>query len=462
LGQQVASFVSRPDLSPPTVTVDRRGRDFVPGSGAPRFILMAPKGYTASGPGQQGLMILDTDGHLVWFQPLPGSSSSPMDFSVQTYRGQQVLTWWQGTVKSGVGYGSCVIADASYRRIATVQAGNGLQADLHDFRLTPQNTALITAFRTAAADLSALGGPRNGKVLSGVAQEIDVATGKVLFEWDSLRHVGVTETYLNLPGGKQAAPFDYFHINSVGLAPDGDLIISARNTWAVYKVDRHSGQVRWRLNGKRSDFAMGPGAKFYWQHDARLHPNGTLSVFDDGASPPEEPRSRAIILGLDTTRRRATLLHQYTHPAGLLAANQGNTQLLPGGRVFVGWGNQPYFSEFLADGSLILDGRLPANDQSYRSYTFNWVGHPSEPPTIALGPNPTGSKTVYVSWNGATELRSWRVLAGPDPSSLTPVATARRNGFETAISVNEKGPSFVAVALDRNGKELGRSLPAQA
>ena len=456
-------FASRPDLSPPAVTVTRypahaAGPVGAAGSaGAPHHIFLSPKGYVGNGPGQQGLMILDTAGQLVWFLPMP--ANAPFNFQMQTYQGKPVLTWWSGSVTAGHGQGACTIMDASYRTIATIQAGNGLQADLHEMTLTPAGTALITAYRTAAADLSALGGPTSGQVLSCQAQEIDIATGQMIFAWDSLDHVPVTETRAALASGDQTTPFDYFHMNSISLAPDGDLLISSRNTWTVYKVSRASGNIVWRLNGKASDFAMGPGAAFYWQHHVRAHAGNQLSIFDDGSSPPEESQSRGILLSVDETAKQARLVRQYVHPARLLADNQGSMQILPDGRVFVGWGDQPYFSEFTADGTLVLDGRLPANDQSYRAFAYDWVGKPTDAPALAVQPSTTRGVTAYASWNGATELASWRVLAGASASSLSPAATVHRAGFETAIAVGSSGPYFVAAALDRSGREIGRSAP---
>ncbi|MGH9067602.1 MAG: arylsulfotransferase family protein [Acidimicrobiales bacterium] len=460
----VDHFASRPDLQPPRVSVTRRAGAFRPSAGAPRYVFVSPKGYQTDGPGQQGLMMLDTAGNLVWFLPLVGSSSAPFDLQVQTYRGKPVLTWWQGKVLAGYGEGLCHLADSSYRQIATVQAGNGLKADLHELNLTPEGTALITAYRTADADLSALGGPAKGQVFACQAQEVDVATGKLLFSWDSLDHVPVTETYAKLPTGKSKGPFDYFHINSVSLAPDGDLLISARNTWTIYKVSRSTGKIAWRLNGKKSDFAMGKGTNFYWQHHARAHPGGELSLFDDGASPPEEVQSRGIVLRLDTKAGQpatAQLVRQYTHPAKLLADNQGSMQLLGDGRVFVGWGDEPYFSEFTKDGTLVLDGRFPADDQSYRAFTSDWTGHPTESPALAVEGDTTGGTTVYASWNGATELSSWVVLSGKSPSNLTAAGRSRRVGFETVISVVSSDKWFAVAALDRQGKEIGRSKPVQ-
>ena len=229
------------------------------------------------------------------------------------------------------------------------------------------------------------------------------------------------------PRGTKAAPFDYLHINSIAIAPDGDLILSARNTSTVYKVGRASGKVAWQLGGKRSSFQMGAGTTFWFQHHAVPQDASTLSIFDDGGAPPaKEAQSRAILLDLDTSAMRATLKKSYTHPAGLAAANQGSMQVLPDGRVLVGWGNLPYFSEFAADGTLLMDGQFPVGDQSYRAFTADWTGHPTDKPAVAARVNPAGGSVVYASWNGSTELDSWTVLAGRTASALAKAGSQRR------------------------------------
>jgi Arylsulfotransferase (ASST) len=457
-GSGVLHFVTRPDLTPPAITVSYHIR---PAAGDPPYFILSPSGYPRTGPSQPGLMILDRSANLVWFSP---NSSSPankgmarLDLQVQTYRGRPVLTWWEGRIGPGVGYGKAVIADSSYRTIATVSGGDGLSADLHEFIISPQDTALITAVKPRPADLSALGGPANGTALSGAVLEVDIATGAVLFEWNSLDWVPVTDTYAAFSGGTAKAPFDYFHINSIAVAHDGNLIVSARNTCAVYKVARRDGELLWRLGGKRSSFQMGPGARFWWQHHARPHGTQSLSLFDDAASPPKEPQSRGILLDLDTAAMRATLSRSYTHPARLLAANQGSMQLLAGGRVLVGWGNLPYFTEFAEGGALLADGQFPVGYESYRAFTAAWTGHPTDKPAVAARVNPAGGSVVYASWNGATELSSWTVLAGRTATRLGEVGSQWRSGFETMITVNSKGPYFAVTANDAGGHVLGRS-----
>jgi Arylsulfotransferase (ASST) len=457
--KELQHFVSRPDLTPPKVTL----RHVAPDHKLQYLFL----GIANSGPGQGGAMIMDTTGELVWFAADTGRYQSKMDFQRQIYQGKPVLTWFEGRVVAG-GYGEGVakIADDTYEITHTIHGHNGLQVDEHEFNISPRGTALVSAFNKQPYDLSRLGGPKNGWLLSGVAQEIDIETGKLLFEWDSLDHVGFDETYLPVEGGhgSKMKPYDYFHINTIAEAGDGDLLIGARNTWCVYKVSRKTGEITWRLNGKKSDFAMGPRSEFYWQHDTRLHGPNTLTVFDDGYDgvlPKNENESRALILNVDYDRMLVTLVKQFTHPHELvLSKAMGNAQLLPDGGMFVGWGTNPYLSEFSPDGKLIMDGQLVKGDPTYRSFIGDWSGQPTELPAVAARRRPGGA-TVYASWNGATDVASWSVLAGRAPTSLARVGAARKSGFETAIAVPSKGPYFGVEARDAKSRVLSRSRPVR-
>jgi hypothetical protein len=450
-------FVSRPDLTPPKVALTHVDPDH-----GLQYLFL---GLANSGPGEGGAMIMDTTGELVWFGP--DTDQTKMDFQRQLYQGKPVLTWFQGKiVLGGYGEGVAIIADDSYQVTNTLHAFDGLMVDEHEFNITPQGTALVSAFHKQPYDLSKLGGKKNGWLLSGVAQEIDIATGKLLFEWDSLDHVGFDETYLPVQGGHgtHTLPYDYFHINTIEDVGDGDLLIGARNTWCVYKVSRKTGKIIWRLNGKKSDFTMGPGSEFYWQHDTRLHGPNELTVFDDGYDGvlrQDEKESRALILDVDYNRMLVTLRKQFTHPNQLvLAKAMGNAQLLPNGGMFVGWGTNPYFSEFSPDGKLLLDGRLTKGDPTYRSFIGDWEGHPADLPAVAAR-HRAGGATVYASWNGATEVKSWTVLGGRAQTSLARIGTAPKSGFETAIAVRSKGPYFAVQALDAKGRTLSTSVPAK-
>jgi hypothetical protein len=446
-------FRSRPDLTPPVFRVLKHDATAARG-----YVFVAPK---RDAP-QRGPEIVDGAGQPVWFDPVPDQAT---DFRVQTYRGKPVLTWWEGPTTApilGTGLGHYLIMDQSYRVIARVEAGLGREtADLHEFELTPRGTALITAYQTVRASLASIGGPKRARIADSIVQEVDVATGKVLFTWHSVGHVAVDESYIPLtgPGAPPAGgAYDYFHVNSVEEEPDGNFLVSARNTSAVYELDRKTGAVLWRLGGKRSSFRMGPGTTFWWQHDARRQPDGTITLFDDGAAPPKEKASRAIRLRVDAAARTVTLVHSDVSPARVLAGSQGNAQVLDGGHVFVGWGAIPRATEFAADGSVVFDAVFSDGDDSYRAYRFDWSGLPHDRPSIAADSGGTDTAKVYASWNGATRVTAWRVLAGGTRAGLQPVGRARpKTGFETTLEVGTDSPYLAVEALDARGRVLATS-----
>ncbi|MDQ3879172.1 MAG: arylsulfotransferase family protein, partial [Actinomycetota bacterium] len=252
---------------------------------------------------------------------------------------------------------------------ATVKAGGGYQADGHEFTLTPQGTALIDIYHAVPYDLSPLGGPTNGQVLDCIVQEIDVATGEVLFTWHSLDHVGLDQSYQSPPAVDavgNATPYDYFHINSVQLADDGNLLVSARHTSTIYKIDRQTGAIIWRLGGKSSDFKMGKGTRFSWQHNAMAAGRNTVRIFDNASNGTSSAgQSRVLWIHLNEQSKTATLQKSITHPDKLSAGSQGNAEALPQSHTFVGWGQLGRVSEFDEAGKLLFDATLPNGYDTY-------------------------------------------------------------------------------------------------
>lgn len=432
------AFRSRPDLRPPTVTVTTR---HTRASSDPILLNL------------DGPLLVDNEGEPLWYRP--SGARATANLRAQRYRGEPVLTWWEGTIsKPGFGRGEYVMVDGSYRELHRLSAGNGYRGDLHEFVVTPTDTALLMAYTVVPADLRAVGGKANGTILDCVVQEVDIASGRVLFEWHAHEHVPLTESHANVTPGQ---PFDFFHANSVAEDADDNLLISARNTWAIYKVDRRSGAVMWRLGGKASDFALADGVAFAWQHDARRQSDGTITLFDDGADPKVESRSRGLVLRLDETAKRASVVQEYAHHQRL-AGSQGSMQILPNGDAFVGWGALPNVSEFSQDGRLLFDAGFAGGRQSYRAVRAPWSARPAEPPSLAVERRADGSLIAHASWNGATDVARWEVLGGAQSGALRSVATAPRLGFETAVTVRPR-PAFAAVrALDGRGSELGHSV----
>ena len=381
-GAVAASGAAADPTAPPPVTVLTHGD-----AGKGDFFVspFSDQSTYANGP-----EILDQDGNVVWFKAVPKGQEAS-DFRTQTYHGQPVLTWWQGTGLGGLAQGTDYIYNDHYQQIAAVQAGNGLSADGHEFLITPQNTALILAYTTKTANLTSIGGPANQTVIDGVVQEIDIKTGKVLFQWNASDHVPYSQSEQPLPASA-STPWDWFHINAVKLDTDGNLLIDARDTWTSYKVDRHSGDIIWQLGGKASrnnfNIQAAPGQVLNkaglitaWQHDFEAQGNGIYTFFDNESAGVANTGvdataqfgvSRAVTVKLDQRTHTATLINSFDQPEGLTAPSQGNSQRTAAGNTVVGWGSLPYFSEFAPNGQLLYNAQFPAGVNSYRAYLLPW------------------------------------------------------------------------------------------
>jgi hypothetical protein len=456
--------------NPPAAPADYQSFDTMPGAKAPILTVTLPDRDPAAGdiltpngpgPGQYGPLIYTPQGRLVWFGELSGGQTAE-NLSEQAYEGRPVLTWWKGRVLSlGFGQGEDIVMNSAYQTVARFSGGNGLQADLHDFQIAPRGVAYITAYNPIRCDLSPVKGARGGAIVDTAIQEIDMKTGLVRWEWHSLDHVGVSESEAEVPA--KATPWDWFHLNSIDPEPDGDILISARSTWAGYQLEGGSGNVIWRLGGLKSSFRMGPGTRMAWQHDGRLLADGEVTFFDDGSNPPIHHQSRAIQIKLDLRTREASLASSYTHPnPPLLAASQGNMQTLSDGNAVVGYGAVPMISEYARGGSLRFDAHLPFDETFYRAFRFPWSGRPHSPPAVLADLNNTAEATiVHMSWNGATGVAAWRVLAAKQTGSLTPQATIAATGFESSTTLPARYARVAVQALDAAGHVLASSPAAQ-
>ncbi len=357
---------------PPPVTVLKPGASNGNGD-----IFFAPRGggYTA------GPEIITRTGQVVWFHPLPAGQIAT-DFRAQTYRGQPVLTWSQGPELVGPAGGTDYIFNNHYQRIATVKAGHGFKTNLHEFLITPWNTALILAQKSTTANLTSIGGQADQKVVDGIVQEINIKTGKVIFQWNSIGHVPFRDSHTPLPASATTA-WDWFHINAVHLDTDGNLLINSRFTWTTYKVSLSTGKIIWELGGKQSTFRLKAGAGqlldhageiFAYQHDPEAVGNGEYTFMDDesNGTSKELAYSRVVVVRLNLSAKTATLVQSFSQPEGLLTGAEGNAQTTRNGDLFVGWGALPYFSEFSPSGRLLFNARLPRGVTSYRAYRMPW------------------------------------------------------------------------------------------
>ncbi|OJJ50683.1 hypothetical protein ASPZODRAFT_148133 [Penicilliopsis zonata CBS 506.65] len=459
------------------------------------YLFLAPRGDSIPEPAG---MIVDPEGELVWRNF--GLQGITQDFRVQTYRGENFLTFWVGEERDGRKQGSWYMLDSSYTLRYAVIPGGNVTGDMHEFQLTPSDTALITIYHPIPGDLSGIGGPVDGWILDGVFQEIDIETGNVLFEWRASEHIPVDRTFKTLQGCQrseasaftgcgedESAAFDFYHINSIDKDSRGNYLVSGRHTFTVSYVDGRTGAVLWNLGGKENDFhdlSDGAATDFSWQHHARWYGDSAVTLFDnsadDNSDPSVESRALVIDLGLQKNDHLSAKLRTVFHnPQRMEAASQGSVQILSdSGTVLVGWGHSAAFTEFAAaDGRLLCDAHFGASAyftfgrvSSYRVFKGKWTGHPREPPNAVIL-----DRILYVSWNGATEVTQWQVEvtnADDDNDSLPGesfiLSQVYKDGFETEIPLPDSlGRSLVrVVALNAAGDVLGRSelleVPAEA
>lgn len=475
---QAWNFISEPELHPMkvTVTVNEEKK-----TDSAKFIFVSP--YTIYGEimaGQTGSLMMDTFGNPVWFRPLNSIYEQNTDFKVQLYKGKPVLTMWQGTISGtqsatpnlpdgdaepGAFY---IIMNENYKIIKKLKAHNGFTSDLHEFTTTKNDTALFTSLKQVPRNLLRYGGPVNGYIDNYEIQEVDIETNKLLFTWDVLDHVDPADSMVPASSASTTNNiWDCYHVNSIDLDTNGNMLISMRNMWAVYSINK-SGEILWQLGGKQSNFTFGKNAGFSWQHHARYRNHNKISVFDDAccetSTSSPQGQSRGLVLNLNFRTLVAKINKAYYHDPALYVPSQGDAQKLSNGNYFIGWGQKPYVSEFSRTGNtkinstsdLLYEMQFPSKNISYRSFKVDWVGKPYYSPSIAVTRSHKCS-IVYASWNGSTETVTWDVLAGSHKNELCVVTTSPRIGFETKIKINSLGPYFQVNALNSSGKVIGTS-----
>jgi EmrB/QacA subfamily drug resistance transporter len=460
------SFVTEPALHPPDITSD------VPtltSKLAPGYIFTA-NFYDLNYPpivGQSGPLILDSKLQPVWFKPVPTSVVAG-DLAPQTYQGKPVLSWWQGYVTNtgATESGEDIVVNQHYQTVAKLHGVEGWKLTLHEFLIVGDD-AWVTANKDVPYNLSKFGGAYNGAIDDSAVQEYDLKTGKLLYSWDALDHIRPDDSYATVP--TNGFPWDTYHVNSIALKGD-TMLVSMRDTWAAYLVNlspgKHKGDIIWTLGGRHSSFKLGSDAQFQWQHDVKLQPANVVTMFDDhccqltggGTYVAATSNSRSLTLKLNFAKHTATVAApDYGEDLGIKSDYMGDTQPLPDGNVMVGWGSTRYMSEYTHDGQTqVLGAVLPYPDLTYRATVEPWVGLPLYPPAGAAR-HRAGKTTVYASWNGATEVASWRVLGGAGGGQPATVASAPKSGFETAIALKQGYASYEVQALNSSGAVIGTS-----
>ncbi|KAL1869508.1 hypothetical protein Plec18167_007806 [Paecilomyces lecythidis] len=432
------------------------------------YTMLSLRGSKVPSPGP---MILDGKGNLVWTAE---GYVQPYALAKYTYKGNDYLTFWVGNDEIGHGEGMYYMLDSSYEEAFKVSAANGLRGDLHEFHITRDETAVITIYEIIQANLTSMYGPEEGWIWDGLFQELDIETGEALFQWRASEHFEFTEGYVARVGSGESEdrPWDFFHINSVDKDSKGNFLISTRYMSCLAYIDGKTGEIIWKLGGKKNmfkDLSGGAATNISWQHHARWVDNETaITLFDNASRGPADPEhiSRGLYLDVDQEKMTVKVRHEYWNPHNISSQSQGSLQLLDSGNVLIGYGANPAWTEFSVDGEVLCDVHFGPQFNfdtgevlSYRALKHSWVGFPKTDPEIALQGN-----TTYVSWNGATEVVTW-VLEGADSSGaddeeyLT-IDSRPKEGFETEIPIPpDNVHRFIRISgQDANRDILGSTL----
>ncbi|GAB7351301.1 hypothetical protein MBLNU459_g1716t1 [Dothideomycetes sp. NU459] len=453
------------NLSTPIFQVNTAASDKVdPAS----HVFISPRGTAV---GQSAPMMFDSDDlELVWSDP---SWKQTFGVRVQEYKNEPYITFWRGSIKSaGYGSGSNIMMNSSYAVVYNITTNNlTVGGDIHEFQLTDNGTALLTAYLPMSYDLTSYG-VEDGWIADSIFQEIDVESGDLIFEWRAIDHFSTNDSYADpgATGASSDSPYDYFHINSIEKDDSGNYLISSRHLHMLAYINGTSGDVIWILGGKLNQFedkSGGNATNFAWQHDARWQTDDltALTLFDNGASDWEstENATRGLWLTLDYDDMSVTLERAYMSPEDILSVSQGSVQPLSNGNIFMGYGSNAVFTEYSREGDVLWDVQFGivgnSSVQSYRAYKQNWTGYPSWNPSIASTGNGTDNTTIFMSWNGATEIKSWALLASSSTQDLSNATNLWRNvtktGFETNTTVGSQYRYIRAAALNAQGEVLG-------
>jgi len=476
--EEVWNFISEPTLHPMKVKINKQSKDLALG-----YIFVSPyTSYEAQMIGQTGSLMMDDEGNPIWFYPLSSRYIQNTDFRVQTYKNKPVLTMWEGTISGTFPNPNLPVGDPEpgayfriidqhYNLIKKIYAQKGYTSDVHEFTITKNNTILFLGVKQIKADLTKYGGPADGYIDDYSIQEVDIETNELLFYWNVLDHVDPTDSMISASSATSSNNiWDCFHVNSVE-QKDGTILVSMRNMWTIYEIDKKTKKIIWQLGGKKTDFSFGSNAEFSWQHHARYKPGNRISLFDDAccasSTSPPQGQSRGLILNLDFKNMLVTVDKAFYHDPALFVETQGSLQKLTNGNYLVGWGQEPYVSEFANNGNtaenpsknFLYDMQFPGNNISYRAFKNKWIGKPLTDPSIAIRKVEAKQNhyIIYVSWNGSTETKAWQVLSGSTSKKLSIIKISKRRGFETKINVKSKYRYFQVKALNSCGDIIGMS-----
>lgn len=344
--------------------------------------------------------------------------------------------------------------------------------DLREFHITRDETAVITAYQIKPADLRSIGGPQDGRIYDSIVQEIDIETGKLIFQWRASEHVDITQVTPTLDTkagkyvdhqGRQA--WDFFHINSIDKDSKGNFLVSSSSANALSYIDGSTKNILWNLGGRNNSFndlSGGIATQFSGQHHARFHDDNAITLFNNNANAADDS-SRGLYLSLDYDQMTVSLLHSYTPSTNIHSLEGGSLQLLPTGNIIQSYGLNPAWTEFSINGDILCHVHFGATASFKSGKVFSdriakgpWTGLPKTSPDIALY-----GYEAAVSWNGATTVTTYILEGTNDPELDKKQATyTRDHPPPTGLNDKTKPPEFTFLsATPKSGFETILPIP---
>ncbi|MDX1416169.1 MAG: arylsulfotransferase family protein [Candidatus Promineifilaceae bacterium] len=401
------------------------------------YVFLSPFDFQTFGARVAYLMVLDNSGEPVFYRRF--DEEAVMDFKRQP-NGQ--LTYYDRTLDKFFGLND------QYEIVQTYEAGNGYVTNMHDLQVLEDGNFLITIYDLQIIDMSEIvdGGQPDARVVGCIVQELD-SQGNVVFEWRSWDHIDLSDTTRDLT----FELIDYVHCNSIERDQDGHLLLSSRNLDEISKINRQTGELIWRMGGKKNEFTFVNDDGFSRQHDARRLANGHLTLYDNGVTHNPQ-RSRGLELSVDEQAKTVTVERAFQEVPDVYARFMGNVQRLPNGNSVLGWGfsSTPVYTEFSKTGAESLQFNMVNGEVSYRAFRYPWEGNPPWPPALIVHAN-GNVVDLYFSWNGSTSTSAYMLFAKHENDGEWHINNVSKKGFENhyQVTMPKNGLwDFRVVAID--------------
>jgi len=319
----------------------------------------------------------------------------------------------------------------------------GFKTDGHDWDFDENGHLMLLGKAYRNFDMSTLveGGNPEAEIIDLIVQEFD-ENFNLLYTWNSADHFSILDgnehsQYLDFTE-KQ---IDYVHTNGISVDSDTSFFISNRHMDEITKIDRRTGDIIWRLGGKKNEFTfINDELGFSHQHSIRALENGNILLFDNGNL--HNPQiSSTVEYAINETEKTATLVKRYNRRPDVYSNHGGATQRVHNGNTIISWGPYwPSITEFHPDGTPALEWDFTKHSFCPRIEKYKWETTIFE----------TDQHNIdFGHWETDTVIRSVWIKNNLENTLLITSVDSRTNyfGMKTTLPVTIAGNDSVEINL---------------